>query len=121
MAGAIYSDHPIPILPVGLARTRICRRSATSMILATRRWLAYAALVVAVLGITWSAVFVRWAAVSGPASAFYRVFIPAIVPLTALLFVPLLGEPLNAAQLAGGALVLAGIFVVNRAPSLKNR
>jgi drug/metabolite transporter (DMT)-like permease len=43
----------------------------------------------------------------------------AQVPLTALLFVPLLGEPLNAAQLAGGALVLAGIFVVNRAPSLK--
>jgi hypothetical protein len=41
------------------------------------------------------------------------------VPLTALLFVPPLGEPLNAAQLAGGALVLAGIFVVNRAPSLK--
>src|SRR5438552_1372651 len=49
--------------------------------LATRRWLAYAALVVAVLGITWSAVFVRWAAVSGPASAFYRVFIAADVLL----------------------------------------
>ena len=45
----------------------------------------------------------------------------AQVPLTALLFVPLLGEPLNAAQLGGGALVLAGIFVVNRAPALKNR
>jgi drug/metabolite transporter (DMT)-like permease len=79
MAGAIYSDHPIPILPVGLARARIRRRSAASLILATRRWLAYAALVVAVLGITWSAVFVRRAAVSGPASAFYRVFIAAIV------------------------------------------
>ena len=40
----------------------------------------------------------------------------AQVPLTALLFVPVLGEPLSAAQMGGGALVLAGIYVVNRAP-----
>jgi drug/metabolite transporter (DMT)-like permease len=40
---------------------------------------AYGALVVAVLGITWSAIFVRWAGVPGPASAFYRVFIAALV------------------------------------------
>jgi len=44
-----------------------------------RRWKAYAALVVAVLGITWSSIFVRWAGVPGPASAFYRVFIAALV------------------------------------------
>jgi drug/metabolite transporter (DMT)-like permease len=37
-------------------------------------------------------------------------------PLTAILAVPLLGERLGAMQLAGGALVLAGIYVVNRAP-----
>ena len=49
--------------------------------MATRGWLAYAALLVAVLGITWSAVFVRWAGVSGPASAFYRVLIAAAILL----------------------------------------
>ena len=38
----------------------------------------------------------------------------AQVPLTALLAVPLLGEHLSPAQLLGGVLVLAGIYVVNR-------
>lgn len=38
----------------------------------------------------------------------------AQVPLTALLAIPLLGEPLHTAQIAGGALVLAGIYIVNR-------
>lgn len=38
----------------------------------------------------------------------------AQVPLTALLAVPLLGEPITAPQIFGGLLVLAGIFVVNR-------
>jgi drug/metabolite transporter (DMT)-like permease len=37
-------------------------------------------------------------------------------PLTAMLAVPLLGERLTVIQMAGGALVLAGIFVVNRKP-----
>jgi drug/metabolite transporter (DMT)-like permease len=37
----------------------------------------------------------------------------AQAPITALLAWPLLGEPLHAAQLLGGALVLAGILVVN--------
>ncbi len=40
----------------------------------------------------------------------------AQVPLTALLAVPLLGEPISRAQVAGGVLVLAGIYVVNRPP-----
>lgn len=43
--------------------------------------LAYASLAIAVFGITWSAVFVRWAGVSGPASAFYRVLIAGAVLL----------------------------------------
>ena len=43
------------------------------------RVLAYAALVAAVVGISWSAIFVRWAAVPGLASAFYRVLIAACV------------------------------------------
>jgi drug/metabolite transporter (DMT)-like permease len=38
----------------------------------------------------------------------------AQVPLTASLAVPLLGERLTAAQMAGGLLVLAGIYVVNQ-------
>ena len=37
-------------------------------------------------------------------------------PLTAVLAVPLLGERLSAIQMAGGALVLVGIYVVNRQP-----
>ena len=41
----------------------------------------------------------------------------AQVPLTALLAVPLLGEPLHATQAAGAALVLAGIYIVNRGAS----
>ena len=35
---------------------------------------------------------------------------------TALLAIPLLGEPLTAAQVLGGALVLAGIAVIHRRP-----
>lgn len=42
-------------------------------------WLGYGALVVAVLAIGWSAIFVRWAHVSGPASAFYRALTAAAV------------------------------------------
>jgi drug/metabolite transporter (DMT)-like permease len=37
-------------------------------------------------------------------------------PITAALAVPLLGERLTALQTAGGVLVLAGIYVVNRTP-----
>jgi drug/metabolite transporter (DMT)-like permease len=37
-------------------------------------------------------------------------------PLTAVLAVPLLGERLSWLQVAGGTLVLVGIYVVNRAP-----
>jgi drug/metabolite transporter (DMT)-like permease len=44
-----------------------------------RHWLAYAALLTAVLGIAWSAIFVRWAGVPGPTSAFYRVLIAGAV------------------------------------------
>lgn len=45
----------------------------------------------------------------------------AQVPLTAILAVPLLGEPLSVPYLAGGALVLVGIYVVNRAPAVGSR
>ncbi|MDB4912461.1 MAG: protein of unknown function transrane [Gemmatimonadetes bacterium] len=37
-------------------------------------------------------------------------------PITAILAVPLLGEPLSVLQVLGGGLVLLGIYVVNRTP-----
>jgi hypothetical protein len=42
---------------------------------------SYAALVAAIVCIAWSAIFVRWTSIPGPASAFYRCLIPAIVLL----------------------------------------
>ena len=40
---------------------------------------AYLALALAVAGIAWSAIFVRWAGVPGPVSAFYRVLVASAV------------------------------------------
>src|SRR5258708_32072338 len=40
---------------------------------------AYAALLVTIAGISWSAIFVRWAGAPGTASAFYRVLIAGAV------------------------------------------
>jgi drug/metabolite transporter (DMT)-like permease len=42
---------------------------------------AYAALIAGILCIAWSAIFVRWTAVPGPTSAFYRLLIPAVLLL----------------------------------------
>jgi drug/metabolite transporter (DMT)-like permease len=42
-------------------------------------WPAYAALATGVVGITWGVLFVRWAGIPGPASAFYRVLVAALV------------------------------------------
>ena len=39
----------------------------------------YLALAAGVLCIAWSAIFVRWTDIPGPASAFYRMLIPAVV------------------------------------------
>jgi drug/metabolite transporter (DMT)-like permease len=100
------------------------------------QWLAYAALTLTISGISWSAIVVRWAGISGSASAFYRVLIAAYyglvyalghlpatitsvglllqLPLTAILAAILLHEPITRAQIVGGALVLAGVYVVNR-------
>ena len=59
--------------PPGLQSTAIGRARRGGHLL------AYGALVAAVLGISWSAIFIRWAGVPGPSSAFYRVFIAAVV------------------------------------------
>lgn len=42
-------------------------------------WRAYAALMLTIAGIAWSAIFVKWAGISGAASGFYRVLIAACV------------------------------------------
>ncbi|HXA00310.1 MAG TPA: DMT family transporter [Candidatus Dormibacteraeota bacterium] len=50
------------------------------------RSLAYLALIGGVLCIAWSAIFVRWTDIPGPASAFYRLLIPAFVLAPTWLF-----------------------------------
>ena len=47
---------------------------------------AYVALAIGVFATAWSAIFVRWAPIPGPASGFYRVFLAAIVFWPYLLF-----------------------------------
>jgi drug/metabolite transporter (DMT)-like permease len=64
------------------ARTSIARTtSATSRMLP-----AYVALAVGIVCIAWSAIFVRWTDIPGPASAFYRMLVPALVMLPTRLF-----------------------------------
>jgi drug/metabolite transporter (DMT)-like permease len=68
---------------------------------------AYFALTAGILCIAWSAIFVRWTSIPGPASAFYRLLIPAIVLLPTWL---LPGQPtkLNARSIA--IIALGGLF-----------
>jgi len=73
----------------------------------TRPWLAYSVLASAVICIAWSALFVRWAAASGPASAFYRALVATVV----LVPVWLLRGRKNTVRFRPAMLgVLAGIF-----------
>ncbi len=53
----------------------------TKQTAAERRVAAYLALVAGIVCIAWSAIFVRWTDIPGPASAFYRMLIPAVVLL----------------------------------------
>jgi drug/metabolite transporter (DMT)-like permease len=47
---------------------------------------AYLALLAGILCIAWSAIFVRWTEIPGPASAFYRMLVPAVILLPTALF-----------------------------------
>jgi drug/metabolite transporter (DMT)-like permease len=77
----------------------------------TRTWLALAGLgVVSQLGAYYALVY----ALGHLPATITSVGLLAQVPCTALLAALLLGEPLTAIQIAGGAIVLAGIYVVNR-------
>ena len=73
---------------------------------------AYAALVLAVGGITWSAIFVRWAGTPGPVSAFYRVLIAAAVLIPWRLAVTPKPRPASApgARRARWIAVAGGVF-----------
>jgi drug/metabolite transporter (DMT)-like permease len=53
----------------------------TKQTAAESRMAAYFALVAGIVCIAWSAIFVRWTDIPGPASAFYRMLIPAVVLL----------------------------------------
>ena len=57
------------------AKLHLMNNSAPS-----KKW-PYAALIVGIACIAWSAIFVRWTSIPGPASALYRLLIPAIVLL----------------------------------------
>ena len=77
----------------------------------TRTWLALAGLgLVSQLGAYYALVY----ALGHLPATITSVGLLAQVPCTAILAMILLGEPLTATQLAGAAVVLAGIYVVNR-------
>jgi len=72
-----------------------------------RRLSAYLALAAGVICISWSAIFVRWTDIPGPASAFYRLLIPALVLLPTFFFDR--GQPrLSGRNLA--IIALGGLF-----------
>jgi drug/metabolite transporter (DMT)-like permease len=47
---------------------------------------AYLALIAGIVCIAWSAIFVRWTDIPGPASAFYRMLVPAVILLPTAIF-----------------------------------
>jgi len=52
----------------------------------SKKTLSYLALTAGILCISWSAIFVRWTDIPGPASAFYRLLIPSVVLLPTFVF-----------------------------------
>jgi len=68
---------------------------AAHALVGQHRLLAYLALAAGVICIAWSAIFVRWTDIPGPASAFYRLLLPALVLLP-----PLSSIALNLASVA---------------------
>jgi drug/metabolite transporter (DMT)-like permease len=65
---------------------------------------AYGALALGVVAIAWSAIFVRWTQMPGVASAFYRVFIAAVVMWPVLLL-----SQVGLAKVSGKAYLLAAL------------
>jgi drug/metabolite transporter (DMT)-like permease len=71
------------------------------------RLLAYLALLGGIVCIAWSAIFVRWTDIPGPASAFYRMLVPAMVLLPTFFF-DRRRKPLDVATL--GLIGFGGLF-----------
>jgi drug/metabolite transporter (DMT)-like permease len=69
--------------------------------------LAYLALVAGIVCIAWSAIFVRWTDIPGPASAFYRMLVPALVLLPTFL---LHREGTGLRRPMLGIIALGGVF-----------
>jgi drug/metabolite transporter (DMT)-like permease len=79
----------------------------TKQAAAASRFAAYVALVAGIVCIAWSAIFVRWTDIPGPASAFYRMLIPAVVLL------PTFATDRKREPLSGrtwGIIILGGLF-----------
>jgi len=79
----------------------------TEQAAAESRFTAYLALVAGIVCIAWSAIFVRWTDIPGPASAFYRMLIPAVVLL------PTFATDHKRERLSGrtwGIIALGGLF-----------
>jgi drug/metabolite transporter (DMT)-like permease len=69
--------------------------------------LAYLALLGGIVCIAWSAIFVRWTDIPGPASAFYRMLIPALVLLPTFFF----GRKRESVNISAlGLIALGGLF-----------
>ena len=93
MGGAAKSA---PARPVGMWNTALTKNRGTTVEAearvearegtSARALPAYLALVAGIVCIAWSAIFVRWTDIPGPASAFYRMLIPAVVLLPTFLF-----------------------------------
>ena len=60
--------------------------TSTSVSVSNRSVPAYLALAAGIVCISWSAIFVRWTDIPGPASAFYRMLVPALVLLPTYFF-----------------------------------
>lgn len=73
----------------------------------SKRLPAYLALLGGIVCIAWSAIFVRWTDIPGPASAFYRMLIPAVVLLPSYLF-DRRREPLSFRNI--GIIAFGGLF-----------
>jgi drug/metabolite transporter (DMT)-like permease len=80
-------------------------------------WRAYGALGAAILGIVWSSFFIRWAAVPGRASAFYRVLIAGavLVPVWLARRPPVPSRGAAALALGGGAFFGLDLALYNTA------
>lgn len=105
----LYPSPACGILPAGIKVTQIQAQAEVVAVTPaqTRALPAYLALVVGIVCVAWSAIFVRWTDIPGPASAFYRMLIPALVLLPTFLF-DRAGSRLNGRML--GIIAVGGLF-----------